>query len=113
MINLYLSDVFGRDEPKSMFGLRAGVPDVGTGDRSNMRMTPVVVGKVEDRTECNVGFVCLCFFYPIIDASGIDWEGARVNERRTGRSQGRDHSARPKGNCECRVRQVCRSCSMQ
>lgn len=37
-----------------------------------MRMMPVVVGKVEDGTEGDVGLICPVFFDPMIDATGVD-----------------------------------------
>ena len=74
LTDIHLGDVISCEELETLLGFRTSVPGDGIGDRLDMRMIPVVVGKIEDRTECDVSFVFARFFYSIVDASGVDWE---------------------------------------
>lgn len=76
--DFYLREMFSREELESTFGFRTSVPDARIRDWLNVRVIPVVIGEVEDRTEGDVSFIRLFFFDSIVNATSVDWgEGTR------------------------------------
>lgn len=57
LTDLHLRDMIGCEELEILSGFRASVPDAKIGERLNMRVMPVVVGEIEDGTECDVSFI--------------------------------------------------------
>jgi hypothetical protein len=44
-------------------------------------MVPIVVGKVEDGAEGDVGFIRPAFFDSIVDTTGVDWGEEAQSQR--------------------------------